>query len=55
MIMELHAKKLATIGLHKEGSLVAIVVQNGKPTHYKVEEMGNKEVEELYEVNRADV
>lgn len=51
--MEITSTKLPAIGIFKEGQLVSIVVQNGKPLFYEVTEMNNKGVEDLLEVNKA--
>lgn len=53
--MEITAHKIPAIGIYKDDELVAIVIQNGKPTWYSVEEHDNKAVEELLEVNRAQI
>lgn len=53
--MEITANKIPAIGLFKDGKLVCIVIQNGKPTHYEVNEMDNRAVERLYEVDKMQV
>lgn len=53
--MEISANKIPVIGLFKNGTLEAVIVQNGKPTHYEVSEMDNRAVERLYEVDRMQV
>jgi len=53
--MELTTAAIRGIGIFKDANLIAIVVENGKPVHYTVSEMGNKEMEELYEVNVAQI
>lgn len=50
---EITAQKIAAIGLFKDSELVGIVHENGKPTHYKTTLMGNSDMEELYECNKA--
>jgi hypothetical protein len=51
--MELTTAAIRGIGIFKDNILTAIVVENGKPVHYSVEEMGNQAMEQLYEVNIA--
>jgi hypothetical protein len=51
--MEITTFKLQGIGIMKDGQLAAIVIENGKPVHYAVKEMGNQDMEALYEVDKA--
>jgi hypothetical protein len=53
--MELTTAAIRGIGIFKDNILTAIVVENGKPVHYSVSEMGNKDMEDLYEVNVAQI